>query len=132
VPARIGDKGQATLTVTADRTAAAMGVRGVDVFATPFMIGLMEDAAATVVALHLPPGGGSVGTMVDVKHLAATPVGMTVRAEATLLETDGKRFLFSVEAWDDTEKIGEGRHERFAVPDLEKFLARVMKKTTTR
>jgi len=128
VPARVGDKGHATLHVTADRTAAAMGVRGVEVFATPFMIGLMEDAAAAVIAPHLPAGGSSVGTMVDVKHLAATPVGMTVRAEATLLETDGKRFLFAVEAWDDKEKVGEGRHERFAVSDLAKFLARAMKK----
>ena len=128
MPAQVGDKGHATLTVTADRTAAAMGVRGVQVFATPFMIGLMEDAAASVIAPHLPPGGSSVGTTVDVKHLAATPVGMTVRAEATLLETDGRRFLFAVEAWDDKEKIGEGRHERFAVPDLARFLARAMKK----
>ena len=128
MPAQVGDKGHATLTVTADRTAAAMGVHGVEVFATPFMIGLMEDAAASVIAPHLPPGGSSVGTTVDVKHLAATPVGMTVRAEATLLETDGRRFLFAVEAWDDKEKIGEGRHERFAVPDLARFLARAMKK----
>jgi predicted thioesterase len=127
-PVRIGAKGHATLTVTAERTAAAMGVRGVEVFATPFLIGLMEDAAARVIEPHLPPGGSSVGTMVEVKHLAATPVGMTVRAEATLLETDGKRFLFAVEAWDDKEKIGEGRHERFIVPDLAKFLARAARK----
>ena len=59
---------------------------------------------------------------------AATPVGMTVRAKATLLETDGKRFLFAVEAWDDKEKIAEGRHERFVLPDLAKFLDRAMKK----
>ena len=130
MPVRIGAKGHATLTVTADRTAAAMGVRGVEVLATPFMIGLMEDAAARVMEPHLPAGGGSVGIMVEVKHLAATPVGLTVRAEATLLETDGKRFVFAVEAWDDKEKIGEGRHERFAVDDLAKFLARAMKKTT--
>ena len=77
---------------------------------------------------HLPPGGGSVGTVVEVRHLAATPVGMTVRAEATLLETDGKRFVFSVEAWDEKEKIGEGRHERVMVPDLAKFVARVTRK----
>jgi predicted thioesterase len=128
VPAQVGDKGHATLTVTDDRTADALGMRGVKVFATPFLVSLMEDAAGTVMKPHLPPGGSSVGTMVNVKHLAATPVGMTVRAEATLLETDGKRFLFSVEAWDDKEKIGEGRHERFAVADLEKFLGRVMRK----
>ena len=128
MPAHVGDKGHATLSVTAERTADALGKRGVTVFATPFLVSLMENAAGNVIEPHLPPGGSSVGTMVDIKHLAATPVGMTVRAEATLLETDGKRFLFSVEAWDEKEKIGEGRHERFAVPDLQKFLGRVMKK----
>ena len=66
--------------------------------------------------------------MIDIRHLAATPVGMTVRARATLLETDGKRFLFQVEAWDDKDKVAEGRHERALVPDLVKFLDRVMKK----
>ena len=128
MPAHVGDKGHATLSVTAERTADALGKRGVKVFATPFLVSLMENAASNVIEPHLPPGGSSVGTMVDVKHLAATPVGMTVRGEATLRETDGKRFLFSVDAWDDLEKIGEGRHERFAVLDLEKFLGRVMKK----
>jgi predicted thioesterase len=63
------------------------------------------------------------------KHLAATPVGMKVRATATLLESDGKRYLFAVEAWDEKEKIAEGRHERFVVPDMEKFLARAMRKS---
>jgi len=117
------------LTVTEDKTAHAMGNRGVHVFATPFVIGLLEDAAGAVMRPHYPPGGGSVGTMVEMKHLAATPVGMKVRAKATLLESDGKRFLFSVEAWDEKEKIAEGRHERFVVPDMERFLARAMKKS---
>jgi predicted thioesterase len=66
--------------------------------------------------------------MIEMKHLAATPVGMTVRAKATLVESDGKRYLFTVEAWDETDKIAEGRHERFVVPDIEKFLARAMRK----
>jgi predicted thioesterase len=66
--------------------------------------------------------------MVEMKHLAATPVGMKVRAKATLLETDGKRYLFAVEAWDEKDKIAEGRHERFVVPDLQKFLQRAMSK----
>ena len=117
------------LTVTEDKTAHAMGNRGVHVFATPFVIGLLEDAAGAVMRPHYPPGGGSVGTMVEMKHLAATPVGMKVRAKATLLESDGKRYLFSVEAWDEKEKIAEGRHERFVVPDMERFLARAMKKS---
>ena len=117
------------LTVTEDQTAHAMGNRGVHVFATPYVVGLLEDAAGAVMRPHYPPGGGSVGTMVEMKHLAATPVGMKVRARATLLESDGKRYLFSVEAWDEKEKIAEGRHERFVVADMERFLARAMKKS---
>ncbi|HEV8614637.1 MAG TPA: thioesterase family protein [Methylomirabilota bacterium] len=119
---------EVTETVTEDRTAHAMGNRGVMVYATPFVIGLLEHAAAGMITPHLPAGASTVGTMVEMKHLAATPVGMTVRATARLLETDGRRYLFSVEAWDEKEKIAEGRHERFVVPDLAKFLARTMKK----
>jgi predicted thioesterase len=115
-------------TVTPDRTADAMGNRGVRVMATPFVIGLLEDAAGAVLKPHLAPGAATVGTMVEMRHLAATPVGMQVRAKAVLLETDGRRYLFAVEAWDAKEKIAEGRHERFVVADLEKFLARAMKK----
>lgn len=106
-----------------------MGNRGVRVLATPFLIGLLEDAAGAVLKPHLPPGAATVGTLVEMRHLAATPVGMQVRAKATLLETDGRRYLFAVEAWDEREKIAEGRHERFVVADLEKFLARAMKKS---
>lgn len=124
-----GATAEVGFTVSEDKTAHAMGNRGVHVFATPHVIGLLEDAAGAVLKPHLPPGAGSVGTMVEMKHLAATPVGMKVRARATLLESDGKRYLFTVEAWDEKEKIAEGRHERFVVPDMEKFLARAMKKS---
>ena len=123
-----GATAEVTTIVAPDRTAHAMGNHGVHVFATPFVIGLLENAAHAVLAPHLSPGAGTVGTMVEMKHLAATPVGMTVRAKATLLETDGKRFLFAVEAWDEKDRIAEGRHERFVVPDLQKFLARAMHK----
>jgi fluoroacetyl-CoA thioesterase len=115
-------------TVTPEVTADAMGNRGVQVLATPFLIGLLENAAAGVLIPHLPPGASTVGTMVEMRHLAATPVGMTVRARATLLEGDGRRYLFQVEAWDDTDKVAEGRHERAVVPNLARFLERVMKK----
>jgi fluoroacetyl-CoA thioesterase len=114
--------------VDAERTAHAMGNRGVHVFATPFLIGMLEDAAGAVMRPHFPPGAGSVGTMVEMKHLAATPLGMRVRAKAVLLETDGKRCLFQVDVFDEVEKIAEGRHERFVVPSLEKFLTRAMAK----
>ena len=117
-----------SLVVTPDRTADAMGNRGVHVLATPFLVGLLENAGAAVLKPLIPAGGGSVGTLVEMRHLAATPAGMTVRAKATLLETDGKRFLFAVEAWDDKEKIAEGRHERYVVGDLAKFINRAMRK----
>ena len=123
-----GTTHEVSWTVTPERTADAMGNPGVKVFATPFLIGLLENAAHGMIKPHLAAGASTVGTMVEMKHLAATPVGMTVRAKATLLETDGRRYLFTVEAWDAKEKIAEGRHERFVVANLEAFLARTMKK----
>jgi predicted thioesterase len=128
MPPAPGAVHEVTRTVTPDVTADAMGNRGVQVLATPFLIGLLENAAAGVLIPHLPPGASTVGTMVEMRHLAATPVGMTVRARATLLESDGRRFLFQVEAWDDKDKVAEGRHERAIVPNLARFLERVMKK----
>ncbi len=124
-----GASAEVTLTVTPDRTADAMGNRGVHVLATPFLVGLLEHAAGALLNPHLAPGAGTVGTMVEMRHLAATPVGMRVRARATLMQGDGRRFLFSVEAWDDKEKIAEGRHERFVVADIQTFLDRAMKKS---
>jgi predicted thioesterase len=123
-----GTTHEVSLAVTPERTANAMGNAGVNVFATPLLIGLLENAAHGMLKPYLPKGASTVGTMVEMRHLAATPVGMTVRARATLLETDGRRYLFTVEAWDDKDKIAEGRHERFVVADLQKFLDRTMKK----
>jgi fluoroacetyl-CoA thioesterase len=114
--------------VTPELTADALGNKGVQVFATPFVINLMELTCNAVMKPELPAGFASVGTMVEMKHLAATPVGMKVRAKATILETDGKRCLFEITVWDETEKIAEGRHERFVIPNLEKFLGRAMSK----
>jgi fluoroacetyl-CoA thioesterase len=124
-----GATAELTLTVTPDRTADAMGNRGVEVLATPFLIGLLESAAHKIMAPLLPPRGGTVGTMVEMRHLAATPIGMTVTARARLLETDGRRFLFAVEAHDEREKVAEGRHERFIVADMQKFLRRALEKS---
>lgn len=114
--------------VTPELTADALGNRGVKVFATPFVVCLIENAAIEVLRPHLPPGAASVGTSVEMKHLAATPLGMKVRAKATLVETDGRRCLFRVECFDEVEKIAEATHERFTIPNLEKFLERAMKK----
>ena len=123
-----GTTHEMTRTVTADMTADAMGNKGVMVFATPAVLAFVENACHALLAPHLPPGAATVGTMVELKHLGATPLGMEVRAKATLLEGDGRRFLFSVEVFDAKEKVAEARHERFLVTDLAKFLARAMKK----
>src|SRR5262245_46900845 len=110
--------------VTDELTADVLGNPGVTVFATPFVLTLLENAAHAVMAPHIPPGGATVGSRVDMRHLAATPPGMTVRAKAVLLETDGRRCVFAVEAWDEVEKIAEGRHERYLVPNLARFIER--------
>jgi len=117
-----------TWTVTPDKTADAMGNRGVKVLATPWLIGMLEDVCGAMIKPHLAACATTVGTMMEMRHLAATPVGMTARARATLLESDGRRFLFAVEAWDAKDRIAEGRHGRVVIPNLAKFLERAMKK----
>jgi predicted thioesterase len=126
--AKPGATAEVEITVTPDRTADALGNKGVMVLSTPHLIGLLENAADALIQPQLPAGAGTVGAMVEMRHLGATPVGMKVRARATLLESDGRRFVFQVEAHDEVEKVAEGKHVRFVVPDLQKFLARAMKK----
>ena len=125
---QVGLTAEVEQVVTQDLTADALGNKGVLVYATPYVVSLMETAAQAAIVSHLPPGTGTVGTAVEMKHLAATPLGMTVRAKATLVKTDGKRCLFQVDVFDEAEKVAEGRHERFIVPNIEKFLARAMSK----
>jgi fluoroacetyl-CoA thioesterase len=120
----IGMRGEATTTVVHENTAAAVGAGGVEVFGTPMMIALMENAAWQAVANALDEGQVTVGTHVNVSHLAATPLGQAVRATAELLAIDGRRLTFCVEAFDERQKIGEGQHERFIV-DLQRFLQRI-------
>lgn len=122
-----GLAGEAHLTVDFTLTAAALGDFGVVVLGTPYMINLMEIASAKAVEPELEPGQTTVGTLVDVKHLAATPIDMRVTAKSRLVEVDGRRLVFDVEAYDEREKIGEGRHERFVI-DLERFLERTARK----
>ena len=119
--------GEVEIVVQPPDTADAMGNRGVHVLATPRLVGLLEDAAIRALQPHLPPGAGTVGTRVEVRHLAATPVGMRVRARAVLRQVDGRRYLFEVEAHDAHEKIAEGTHERFQILQA-KFLERVAEK----
>ncbi len=123
-----GTTHEITRTVTADMTADALGNKGVMVLATPCVLTLIENACSAMLQPHLPAGASTVGTVVEMKHLGATPLGMEVRVKATLLETDGRRFVFSVEVADAKEKVAEAKHERFLVNDLAKFLARAMKK----
>ena len=97
------------------------------VFATGFMIVLMEWTCTQLMAPHLDPGEGSLGTHVDVSHLAATPVGFTVSVEAELIAVDGRKLAFKVSAHDGKDLIGEGRHERVVV-GWERFNAKVAEK----
>lgn len=122
-----GLTGEARTKVTEANTAAAVGSGGIAVFATPMMIALMESAALQAVQPHLAEGESTVGTLVNIKHMAATPLGMQVRAVARLDAVEGRRLLFTVEAFDEAEKIGEGSHERFVI-QVERFLGRVGQK----
>lgn len=97
------------------------------VLSTPYLVSLMETTAHAAVAPFLNPGQSGVGAMVHIRHVAATPVGMQVKIRVELLEVEGRRLLFKVEAWDEVEKIAEGEHERFII-DWERFMGGVEKK----
>lgn len=124
---KIGDQFISELIVEEKHTAAAFGSGSIFVFSTPMMIGLMENAALKCAQMGLPEGQSTVGTFVNVKHMAATPMNMKVKAIATITEVEGKKLTFSVEAFDEKEKIGEGTHGRYII-DAEKFLKRVNEK----
>lgn len=125
----IGMKAEIEQVVLQEHTAMAFGSGGVKVLATPMMIGLMEKAALTAVDETLGEGISTVGTIVNIKHMAATPVGMQVRAVAVLTNIEGRKLTFDIEAYDEKEKIGEGTHERYII-EVAKFLKRVEGKTT--
>jgi predicted thioesterase len=119
--------GEARTMVDRSNLASILGAGSVDVFATPAMVALMERAAWSAVQPLLTDGAVTVGTRVDVRHLAATPPGVEVRARAELVEIDGRRLIFRVEAFDTVEKIGEGTHER-AIVDPARLLSRARAK----
>lgn len=104
-----------TVEVKPEYTAKSLGSGGVDVLATPMLVALMEGAARDAVQASLPTGWTTVGTRVNIEHLAATPVGMKVTARARLTQVEGRRLVFDVEAYDEGEKVGQGQHERFIV-----------------
>ena len=123
----LGLKGAAELLVGEEHTAPKVGSGRVHVLATPVMINLIEAAALAAVEHLLPPGQQSLGTHLDVRHFAATPVGMRVRAEAELIKIEGRLLTFRVSAADAIEHIGAGTHERVVVT-LDRFDQRVQKK----
>ena len=121
--------GTATVRVVESNTAMAVGSGLLPVYSTPSMIALLEMAACNAISDQLEEGSTSVGTLLNIKHLAATPVGMNVTATATLTEVDGRRLVFDIKVHDEVTLIGEGTHERFIVFS-EKFLAKTNAKST--
>ncbi len=122
-----GIKGEVEITANETNTAKAMGSGNLEVFSTPCMIALMEKTSNDSVAPYLEDGQGTVGTVVNIKHLSATPLNMKVCAKSELIEVDGKRLVFNVQAFDEVGMIGEGSHERFIIAN-EKFMERTNSK----
>jgi predicted thioesterase len=112
---KTGIKGSASVKAEKGRLASAMGSGCLDVFATPAMIALMENAACNALADYLEGDETTVGTALDVQHLSATPEGMDVTAEAVLTAVNGREFTFDVTASDEAGLIGKGTHKRFLV-----------------
>jgi fluoroacetyl-CoA thioesterase len=119
--------GHAELTVGEEHTAPRVGSGKVHVLATPVMINLFEAAALAACEHLLPAGHQSLGTVLNVRHIAATPVGMQVRARAEVTKVEGRTISFRLEARDEKELIGDGTHQRVVV-NVEKFDQRVRRK----
>lgn len=122
-----GLTGSAELVVREEHTAPRIGSGKVHVLATPVMINVIEAAALAAIEHLLPPGHQSLGTRLDVRHVAATPVGMKVEGSAEVVDVDGRTVRFRVEARDEKELIGDGTHERVIV-NVAKFDERVRRK----
>ena len=113
--------------VSEELTAKVLGSGSLDVYATPAMIRLMEHAAWSSVEELMEDGFTTVGTLMNVKHVAASPLGAHIRAESELIEIDGRRLIFKVVAYDECSLIGEGTHERFIV-NADKFMEKTESK----
>jgi predicted thioesterase len=122
-----GLRGSAELVVAGEHTAPRVGSGRVHVLATPVMINLIEAAALQAAEHLLPDGYQSLGTRLDVKHYAATPVGMKIRATAEVVKVEGRSIFFTVRAEDEKEPIGDGSHERVVV-NVDRFDKRVQRK----
>jgi fluoroacetyl-CoA thioesterase len=123
----VGTKGEQKLLVTSEVAISFLGLEGARVLSTPHMIGFMERTCRDTVFPLLDPGHDTVGTHVNVAHLAAAPIGMTVTFSAEVLTATDRRIQFRVEAWDEKEKVGEGTHER-AIIDVTRFATKLAQK----
>ena len=128
---KAGLTGAAEILVGTRDTAPHVGSGKIKVLATPVMVGLMEEAALSAVEGLLPPGHQTVGTRLDITHVAATPVGLRVTAGAEVVRVEGRRLTFRVWADDESERIGEGTHERIVV-DVSRFDKRAQAKAPPR
>jgi predicted thioesterase len=124
---KAGLTGMAEIVVGTRDTAPHVGSGKIGVLATPIMVNVMEAAALAAVERFMPSGHQTVGTHLDVRHFAATPVGLRVRAQADLTKVEGRTLTFRIHAEDEREKIGEGVHERLII-NVERFDARMQKK----
>lgn len=124
----IGATNETAWTVEREHLASAFGSGLVDALATPVLVGFCEECARTMVDGLLPPGQKTVGTSIQLDHLAATPLGMRVTVTAELAEIDRRRLRFEIEANDELELVGRATHERFII-DADRFEARLRQKT---
>lgn len=122
-----GMKMEASFQVGEENTAIHVGSGNSKVLATPWMIAFMERTSHQLLADVLPQGLSSVGVLVNIRHLAPTPVGSTIKVQTRVREIDGAKVIFDVQAWDNVEKIGEGTHQRFVINE-ERFLQRAAAK----
>ena len=120
----VGLKYESQTVVSTTNTANTLGSGDMEVFATPAMIALMENAAMMAVAPHLDEGTSTVGIEMATSHIKASPIGATITASAELISAEGRKLSFKVKAWDEQGVIGEGNHTRFVV-DRERFLSKV-------
>lgn len=123
----VGTKHEVAVTVTDDITAAKVKSGSLAVLATPYMVALMEQAASELCDKFVPEGISTVGTALNISHLAPTPVGAVVKAVATLTAFDGRKASFEVEAYDEVGLIGKGTHERFTIK-VESFMKKAMER----
>ena len=126
---KVGEKYKITQKVTDDMTAARVGSGALNVFGTPYLLAMMENAALTYMKAELPEGKSTVGTAASVNHTAPSPVGIEVTVEVTVtaISENGKMVDFEMQAWDEAGPVGNGTHQR-AIIDIERFMTKANSK----